>query len=238
MGTYSSNSEIKLDTGRPITEMLDEDLTTDEQQNVIRAARQQAFDRINAKIYGKTAIPAFHIPSLKQVEIDYVIADLVISAYTLESVNQSEWAEKYINRANEILDSMQFESSNEDVVAYSGNTGNGRLTLLKVYDDYVKTETWTFRALSATEFSVNGSVTGSFPTLTVDVLYPEKSWGSGTINDYGLTLKNFPSVGQTPFDCKIVPGSIDFELGDVFTVKTYSSENKRSSISSGKIIRA
>ena len=238
MSTYASNSEIQLDTGRSITNLLDEDLNDAEQQNVIRTARERAFNKINAKLRGKTAIPAFHIPVLKQVEIDYVISDLIVSAYTLETVNQSDWAEKYASRANEVLESLHFEASAELPVAYRNNTGNGKLKIINVYSEFIKTEVWTFRALNSTEFAIVGSVTGTFPVLTVDVDYPEKDWNFGTIEDYGLKMATIPTVGRTPFECKITQGSTEFEQGDVFTVQTYASESSRKGISTGKLVRA
>ena len=238
MGTYASNAEIQFDTGRSVVELLDEDLTETEQENVIRIARERAFEKINARLVGRTAIPAFHIPSLKQVEIDYVLSDLVVSAYTMETVNQSEWAEKYLNRAEEVLNNLHFEASAETPVPYRGNTGNGRLTIIDVFSEHCRTEVWTFRAISATEFSVIGSIQGSFPNLTVDVNYPEKDWNQGLIKDYGLTLSNYPTVGNTPFTCKITSGSVDFVDGDVFTVKTYSSAKQKQGVSSGKLMRA
>jgi hypothetical protein len=238
MATYASNSEIKFDTGRPITALLDEDLTATEQANVIRVARQRAFEKINSQLTGRTAIPAFHIQSLKQVEIDYVIADLISGAYTLETVNQSDWGEKYQSRAEETLQGLRFEASAEEPVAFRGNTGNGRLSVTAVYSEFCKTEMWTLRALSATEFKVVGSVSGGFPNLTVGEVYPEKDWSSGVISDYGLSISNYPTVGNTPFMLKVTAGSTAFEDGDVFTFRTYGSEARAKGISTGKLVRA
>lgn len=238
MATYASNSEIVLDTGRPITALLDEDLAASEQQSVIRTSRERAFNKINAKLQGKTAVPAFHVPALKQVEIDYVISDLIVSAYTLETVNQSEWAEKYATRANEVMETLHFEASAETPVAYRGNVGNGRLAVIDVFSEHARTEVWTFRALSATEFTVTGSVSGTFPNLDVDGDYPDKTWTSGTMLDYGIRINSYPTVGNTPFTCKITAGSTPFEEGDVFTFKMYASESRKSGISTGKLVRA
>lgn len=238
MGTYATNSEIVFDTGRSVTELLSEDLAdTTAQQNVIRNARERAFNAINSKLRGKTAIPAFHIESLKQVEVDFVLADLLVSAYTQESMNQSEWAEKYRERANEILNNLYFEASAEEPVAYVGNTGNGRLKIIQMFSEYAKEEVWSFTALNATEFSVHGSVSGTFPILTVDVDYPEKDWAEGTTEDYGLSLSNYPTIGRTPFWLKISSGSTAFEQYDNFKVKTYGSQASRKGISTGKLIR-
>lgn len=238
MATYASNSEIKFDTGRPITNLLDEDLSATEQSNVIRVARQRAFEKINSKLTGRTAIPAFHIPALKQVEIDYVLSDLINGAYTMETVNQSEWAEKYQSRADEILSGLKFEASAENPVAFRGNTGNGRLSVTEVFSEFCKTEMWTLRALSDTEFIVTGSISGQFPNLTVGEAYPEKDWSSGTISDYGLSISNYPTVGNTPFMLKVTAGSTAFVDGDVFTFRTYGSEARMKGISTGKLVRA
>ena len=238
MATYASNSEIVLDTGRPITALLDEDLTSSEQQSVIRTSRERAFNKINAALRGKTAVPAFHVPALKQVEIDYVISDLIISAYTLETVNQSEWAEKYATRASEVMTSLQFEASAETPVAYRGNVGNGRLTIIDVFSQHARSEVWTFRAQSATEFTVTGSISGTFPNLDVGSDYPDKTWTSGTMLDYGIRINNYPTVGNTPFTCKIVAGTTPFEEGDVFTFRMFASADRKSGISTGKLVRA
>ena len=227
-----------LDTGRPITALLDEDLTLPEQQSVIRVSRERAFNKINAKLQGKTAIPAYHIAALKQVEIDYVISDLIISAYTLETVNQSDWAEKYASRSNEVMESLSFIASAENPVAFRGNTGNGRLKVVDVFSDHAKSEIWTLRALNATQFSVVGSVTGTFPNLTVDTDYPEKGWSSGSLVDYGLRIPNYPTIGNTPFACRITIGTIAFVQGDVFTFKMYASSDRKGGISTGKLVRA
>lgn len=238
MATYASNSEIVLDTGRPILALLDEDLTSTEQQNVIRTSRERAFNKINAMLQGKTAVPAFHVDALKQVEIDYVISDLIVSAYTLETVNQSEWAEKYASRADEVMRTLNFEASAEGAVAYRGNTGDGRLAVIDVFSEHARTEVWTFRALSATEFSVTGSVSGTFPNLDVGSDYPDKTWTAGTMLDYGIRINNYPTVGNTPFTCKITAGSTPFEEGDVFTFKTFASASRKTGVSTGKLIRA
>lgn len=238
MATYASNSEILLDTGRPITALLDEDLEATEQQNVIRTSRERAFNKINSMLRGKTAVPAFHVPALKQVEIDYVISDLIVSAYTLETVNQSEWAERYKTRAEEVMTALSFEASAETPIAYRNNVGNGRLAVIDVFSEHARTEVWTFRALNATEFSVTGSVSGTFPNLDVGEDYPDKKWTSGTMLDYGIRINNYPTVGNAPFNCKITAGSTPFEEGDVFTFQMYASASRKSGISTGKLVRA
>lgn len=238
MGTYASNSEVVFDTGRSVIELLSEDLEdSTAQQNVIRSARERAFNTINSKLRGKTAIPAFHIESLKQVEVDYVLSDLLVGAYTQEMLNKSEWAEKYKERADSLLQSLYFEASAEEPIAYIRNVGNGRLKVIQVFSDYAKEEVWSFTALNATEFSVVGSVSGTFPILTVDVDYPEKDWVDGSIMDYGLSLTRFPTIGKTPFWLKISSGSTPFAQYDNFKVRTYASQASRKGIQTGKLVR-
>lgn len=238
MGTYASNSEIVLDTGRPVTNLLDEDLTTDEQRNVIRNARERAYNRINSKLTGKTAVPAFHIPVLKQVEIDYVISDLMVGAYSGTTLNESDWSEKYSSRAEEALEGLVFEASADEPIIYGDNIGNGKLKIISVFSDFAKEEVWSFTALNATEFSVVGSVTGTFPTLTVDASYPEKDWTADTRSDYGVMMPGYPTVAQTPFICKISQGLTDFVEGDNFKVRMFSSSASKSTITTGQIVRA
>jgi len=237
MSTYASNAEIQFDTGRSVVELLSEELTADEQQNVISTARERAFNTINSKLKGKTAVPAFHIDVLKQVEIDFVLSELLVGAYTLESMNQSEWAEKYSERAKNALAELYFDASVEEPIVYSGNVGDGTLKIISVFSEYAKEETWVFTALNATEFSVIGSVSGTFPTLTIDKDYPEKDWGLGNVFDYGLKLSNYPTLGRTPFICRINNGSVAFEKYDNFSVKMFASESSRRGISTGRLIR-
>jgi hypothetical protein len=237
MATYASTSEIKLDTGRSIDTMMDEDLSATEKTNAIRSARERAFNFINSKIDGKTAIPAHHIPALKQVEIDLVIADVITGAFTLETANASEWAEKYKERANEVLDNLNFSASAEEPITYRSNTGNGRLKIISVNDEYAATEQFVFMALSASEFSVVGSVSGRFPNLDVGADYPDTDWTAGTISDYGLISSSL-GFEEFPFQCKISEGATPFAKGDNFKVKIFGSSRSRDNISIGRIIRA
>lgn len=237
MGTYASTSEIKLDTGRSIETLMDEDLSATEKTNAIRSARERAFQKINSKLDGKTAVPAFHIPALKQVEIDLVIADVITGAFTLETSNASEWAEKYKERAAEVLDNLTFGSSAEEPIPYRSNAGDGRLKIIDVNDDYAKTEQFYFMALSATEFSVVGSVTGRLPNLVVGEDYPDTDWTAGSISDYGLVSSSL-GFDEFPFQCKISAGSTPFVKGDNFKVRVFGSSKKSDTISIGRIIRA
>jgi hypothetical protein len=227
-----------LDTGRPVTNLIDEDLTAEEQTSVIRSARERAYNRINSKLRGKTAVPAFHIPELKQVEIDFCLSDLMMGAFSGSTLNESDWGTKYEERANSVLDNLVFEASAEEPVTYGENSGNGKLKFVDVFSDFIKSEVWAFTALTATEFSVVGSVTGQFPNLTVDVQYPEKDWTDDLRSDYGLTLSSYPTVSRTPFICIIKAGSSPFEQGDNFKVRTFSSSADKRQITTGKLVRA
>lgn len=237
MGTYASTSEIKLDTGRSIDSMMDEDLSASEITTAIRNSRERAYNHINALIDGKTAIPAFHIPALKQVEIDLVIADVITGAFTMETSNTSEWSEKYRERAQAVLDNLTFSSSAEEPISYRSNIGNGRLKIIDVNDDMAKTEQFLFMALSSTEFSVLGSVSGRLPNVDVGDDYPDTDWTSSSVSDYGL-LSSSLGFADFPFHCKITEGSTPFGVGDNFRVKIFGSSRTKGTITTGRIIRA
>lgn len=236
MATYASTSEIKLDTGRSIDTLMDEDLSDAEKTNAIRNARERAFNFINTKLDGKTAIPAFHIPSLKQVEIDLVISDVITGAFTMEVSNASEWGEKYKERANEVLENINFSASAEEPITYRSNNGNGRLKIISINDDYASTEQFMFMALSASEFSVHGSVSGRLPNIDVGADYPDTDWTSGTVSDYGLHSSSL-GFEEFPFHCKISEGSTPFVKGDNFMVKIFGSSRSKGTITIGRIIR-
>jgi hypothetical protein len=237
MGTYASNSEIKLDTGRDIDSMMDEDLSTTEKTNAIRSARERAFNHINARIDGQTAIPAFHIPVLKQVEIDLVISDVIAGAFTLQTANVSEWSEKYKERADQVLETLTFGAAAEEPIAHRSNTGDGRLKIIEVNDDMAKTEQFLFMALTADEFSIVGSVSGRLPNITVGDDYPSTDWTAGSVSDYGLVSTSL-GYDEFPFYCKITAGSTDFVKGDNFKVRIFGSSQAKSTISIGRVVRA
>jgi hypothetical protein len=234
METYSENDDLQLDTGKALTDLLEEGLMDAQQATTLSNARERAYNKINSALEGRTALPAWHIQALKQVEIDFVIADIISSAYTMESANTSEWSDKYSARAQQTLDNLSFSASAEEPEYPSSNVGDGALKIISVSDEYAKTEMWTFMAQNATYFSVYGSVSGRLPDLTVGSFYPDKLW-TGPMTDYGLGRSNFPSADTFPFNCNIIAGETDFEEGDRFTVEMFSCSKKKKGISTGFI---
>lgn len=237
MGTYASNSEIKLDTGRSIDNMMDEDLSSTEKTAAIRNARERAFNHINARIDGQTAIPAFHIAVLKQVEIDLVISDVITGAFTMQTANASEWSEKYKERAESVLETLTFGAAAENPIAHRSNTGDGRLKIIEVNDDMAKTEQFVFMAVSATEFTITGRVSGRLPNIIVGDDYPSTDWSAGAVSDYGLVSSSL-GYDEFPFSCKITAGSTAFVKGDNFKVRVFGSSQAKGTISIGRVVRA
>jgi hypothetical protein len=239
MSTYSANADLKFDTGRSLTDLLDEDLSADDYDDVLRRARERAFNFINSRLEGKTAIPANHINSLKQVEIDLCLSDILSSAFTMETSNTSDWVEKYKERATSVLDNLSYDASAEDPKAKTGNTGNGRMRLIGVNGEYTKTERIIFNCIDANTFRVFGSVNGRLPDLLVDSPYPDPQWTSGgQVSDYGLLVPSHPSYEAFPFYVRLNSGSEDFVEGDMFTMNLYASSRSKMNIAVGKIMRA
>lgn len=237
MATYASNSEILFDNGRDVNDLLDPSLDADGIRTTLRSARQRAFNTINARLQGKTAIPANHIPVLRQVEIDMVLTDLISSAFTMETANISEWGEKYSQRFDDTLSNLFFIASAEASIAHRSNTGNGNLNMIEVNSETAKDELWTFSALSPTEFVVTGSVSGRYPNLTVGEDYPNPS-ETGYRTDYQLDVSYYPNFALYPFYCKVIAGTTPFAQYDSFKVQIYGSSSFGSRISTGKIVRA
>jgi hypothetical protein len=224
--TYSTNSELTLLNGIAIDDtesgFFKSGLTSGQRTTLMDAARLKAYNFINdGYLVNRTVIPASHISSLKQIEIDLVFAFMIRDSYVQQDYNQSEWQSKY-EESIKLLENIQFDASNEDPVADSENVGNGTLTVFGLNDDYTQTETWVFTANSATQFSVYGTASGDIQTLTVDTKYPEKDWT--TLNrDYGFnTVKSMRWI-EFPFYIIINSGTIPFVQNDKFTLKTYGS---------------
>ena len=77
MATYSTNAQLKLDTGQDVSQFMDSSLSTSEITAQKDNSRERAYNFINSRyLRGKTAIPATHITELKQAEIDLVILNL------------------------------------------------------------------------------------------------------------------------------------------------------------------
>jgi hypothetical protein len=235
--TYSGDEDLVLDTGRSIDIFLDNSLTDNEKLEVKQKARERSFNRINDDyLRGKTVIPAVHIPTLKDIEKDFVLTDLLRGAFTQETPNRSDWAKDYEERAMDRMKKIRFGASAEDAVPNAENTGDGYIDEIVTNDMSTRMETWILRATSSTNFSVYGSQSGGLPLAEVGQRYPEKDWG-GYTSDYNFTYqpggdKRFEVY---PISFIITQGDIEFVQDDKFVIKTYAASFFRNM--SGKIIR-
>ena len=235
--TYCGDEDLVLDTGRSIDAMLDVSLTDLEKKEVKQKARERAFNRINDDyLRGRTVVPAVHIPSLRDIEKDFVIVDLLRGAFTMETPNRSEWARDYEERAVERAKKLRFGASAEDAVPNDENTGDGYISEISVNDMSTRTEQWILRALDSTKFSVYGSQSGGLPLAEVGTKYPEKDWG-GYTSDYNFTFQPGGDMRYEvyPISFLITQGDTEFVRDDKFTIKTYSASFYRNI--SGRIIR-
>ena len=225
--TYSTNADLKFDNGSPLR--YPTELTTVEVEELKDSARERAYNYINdAYLFGNTAIPATHIHSLKQVEVDLVIADWIQSSFFQETANESANKELYRSRAEATLQNLKFDAFAEVPEPDSQNVGNGTVTILKVNEFTAMTDFWTLEAQNATDFFVYGNRSGSLPNATVDVQYPEKDLSSYS-SDYGFRTMQL-DYSKYPFQMIINSGSIPFERYDRFTFKIYQSSNYRNTL--------
>jgi hypothetical protein len=237
--TYSQNSDLVLYNGISVDDpehgFFISGLSQSEKDALMDRARLKAYNFINDKyLKNKTALPATHIPGLKEIETDLVISYLIRDSHVQETMNQSEWEPKY-QQAVEALKTLEFDASNNAPVADGENVGNGALVIYALNDDFTKTERWLFVASNASQFHVRGSVSGVYPTLTVNKRYPEKSWTTlGISRDYGFTTFR-PIWSEYPFYIEIQAGTIPFVQNDKFTLETFASNSHYSAI--GKIRR-
>ncbi len=233
--TYCTNTDLVLDTGKNLDAYLDVSLTEEQKTIQKNNARERAYNFVNdSYLVGRTIIPASHIPGLKQIEIDLVIADLMTDSFSMESANTSDWTEKYKERAINALDKLKFGASSEAAEADEENTGNGTVSLIVANDNFTKTERWILRASSATKFSVHGSLHGYLPDLSVGTRYPEKDW-SYSISDYGLTSISEIRFEEFPISLTITAGEIPFVDDDKFTFNTFTASYYKNRI--GKLLR-
>jgi len=235
--TYCGDEDLVLDTGRSIDAFFDVSLTDNEKKELKQKARERSFNRINDDyLRGKTVIPAVHIPSLKDIEKDFVLTDLLRGAFTQETPNRSEWAKDYEERAMDRIKKIRFGASAEDAVPNSQNTGDGYIDEIVTNDTSTRTETWILRATQSDRFSVYGSQSGGLPQAEVGERYPEKDWG-GYMSDYNFTYQ--PGGDQRfeiyPISFLITQGDTEFVQDDKFIIKAYSASFFRNI--SGKIIR-
>ena len=232
--TYCVNADIVLDSGKSIDSLLDAELNTRQKATRKDAARLRAYNKINEQyLVGKTLIPASHIAALKEIEIDLIISDIMTGSFSMETLNTSDWTDKYTERAKEALENLRFDASSENAVADSQNTGDGTVGTIIVNDHFTVTELWTLIAQNLNVFTVRGSKTGPMPNLEVGTAYPEKDWGT-VINDYGLILRT-REYEAYPIYLTVTGGATDFVQYDRFTFSTFAASYYRQRI--GDIVR-
>lgn len=235
MSTYCISNDLKLDNGQDLDSYLDVSMTDLQKINLKQQVRQRVFEFINDRfLYGKTAIPALHIPALKNIEKDLVIADILSASFTGNTSNTSEWEGAYRERAMDALENIRFISSVDDILPDTLNTGDGKVGEVVTNDEFTMTELWTLEATNSTFFDVHGSLHGSIRQLEVGEKYPGKSW-TGIVGDYGLDLTYGLRYEEYPISLTIESGSVDFVDGDRFIFKTYSASFYRQRI--GSILR-
>lgn len=233
--TYCANSDLVLDSGRSLDVYLDVSLSDEQKEIQKNKARERAYNFINATyLMGMTVIPAFHIPGLKQVEIDLVITALMTDSFSMETANISEWTEKYKERAEKSLDNLKFVSSSEIAVAGEENVGNGTVSTIVTKDSFTRTEVWVLEATDVNSFLVCGSLHEYLVDLEVGIKYPEHDW-TRSLSDYGLILSDELRFDEFPISLLITAGSIPFEKYDRFTFKTYAASHYRKR--EGKLMR-
>lgn len=233
--TYCTNSDLVLDSGKSLDAYLDVALTDEQKTTQKNKARERAYNFINdTYLVGRMVIPASHIPGLKQIEIDLVIADLMTDSFSMETANVSEWMEKYKERAEKTLENLRFDSSSENATADLENTGNGTVSAIVTNDNFTRTEKWILRASNATTFIVYGTLHGYLADLEVGTKYPEKDWSS-IIKDYGLTLARELRFEEFPISLTITAGDTAFIQDDKFIFSTFAASYYKNR--SGKILR-
>ena len=220
--TYATNADYLLDSGQNVSLFMDVELTDEEKEKQKSNSGERAYNIINDYLNGKTVIPARHIRIVKQIEIDFVLADVMTGAYTMETSNVSDWIEKYSSRAKEALNNIRYKASAEDVVANAENTGNGTIGAIVTNDMFTQTEQWILTCVSSTQFSIFGSVTGYLQNVTIGTQYPEADW-TGQVGDYNFNSQAYPRFEQYPVSFKIENGSTVFVANDKFTFKTYQA---------------
>lgn len=224
--TYSTNADLILDNGTSVDEFLLQTLTDQEKIDRKDAARLRGYNLIN-DIYlrGKTAIPADHIDELLQVEIDFVVADILSGAYTGQTSNVSEWAAQYRERAEDNMKKLRYDASVEDASAEAENVGDGTVALTP-NDSYCLTEKWILRCGSNGKFLAHGSLHGYLPNdVTVGTRYPEKEFTS-QLGDYGR-LRPRLRYEEFPISFLITAGSAAFVQDDKFTFMSYAASYYR-----------
>ncbi len=234
MVTYCTNARLVLDSGQSIDDFMIISLSSIEMEAQKDKVREHVYEYINDTwLRERTALPATHISELVQIEIDLVVYEILVASFTGQRSNVSEWVTQYRDRSIKALEKVRFDASVESVIAGGENTGDGTVSIT-VKNQHTRTELWSLRAESSTEFAIHGDLHKSLPSyITVGTRYPEKTLTTG-IGDYGMKKPRL-NYEEFPVSVLITAGGTAFVKDDKFTFMTYAASYYGSS--SGKISR-
>jgi hypothetical protein len=234
--TYSKNADLILPNGESLTDYFREDIEENKVEELLNTSRLAAFNEINDEyLRGKTAVPAWHISSLHDIEKLMVFVRLLNSSFVQSSSNVSDWVTEFKESYKDRLKALRFPSSASEIKKARTNSGNGYISFLETKDQFTRTEFWTLTALSKREFVPYGTRTGALPNVIVGEVYPSKDWVPGGFSDYGFDRKS-KGAGDFPFVLEIKQGDTPFEYGDRFEFYTYAAHGKIETV--GRIDRA
>jgi hypothetical protein len=225
--TYSLDADLTLDTGQQLD--FSKDINKASQANLKDNTRVKAYNFINNKLRGKTAVPASHISGqVKEIEKDFVIGWLIAAGLTQDTQSQSDWAQFYIDRAKEALDGITYPASYSTVSTDSDNTGNGTLTISRANDTYTMTEEWELVYGGNDWWSIFGSKSGTLPSLELAVAYPDRERILSPDAYDGTITGRWKRWGEFPWYGNISQGSVGWEIYDRLYFTSYSSSYKKS----------
>jgi hypothetical protein len=224
--TCSTDADIVLDTGQQLK--FSSDINKASQGNLKDSTRVKAYNFINNKLRGRTAVPASHISGqVKEIEKDFVVGWLIAAGLTQERSSISEWSQFYMDRAKEALENITFPASASSVSADSNNTGDGTMTISRLNDTYTMTEEWEIVYGGNNWFYVYGTKSGQLISLELGEPYPDRE--RITVPDIydGGGSGRYRRWGEYPFYTTITDGGTSFVQYDRFYFTTYSSSYKR-----------
>lgn len=237
MVTYCVNSDIVLINGKTIVNYVDKGITLEafELTEILDAAREAAYNNINDNfLRDKTAIPTDpaspHIPSLKEIEKNLVVAAIISSNFVQRQIGNSELGDYYHKLADEALAKLQYPPSSDNISYRASNTGDGILTIVTLNKAKCLTEHWQIQVLSPLYATVIGSRTGPLGLrLKPDEQYPNPSeTGLNRSTDYGFRhISGSPQYEDYPFQILLTAGSTAWEIYDIIEFDTYSASRRR-----------
>jgi hypothetical protein len=235
--TYSSNRDIVLYTGQQLK--FADDINSASISNLLDTTRVQAYNYINSKLRGRTAVPATDsavTAQLKDIERNFVIGWLLGAGLSGERNSNSDWPAFYLELAEKALDNLSFPATASSPTAESYNTGNGVLTITALNDEFTRTERWELMYSGNNYFSVNGSKSGRLPSMKVGENYPDEKVLS-SYDEYDSTLSSTLRYHEYPFYATISAGSTDWALYDRIIFYTFASSFRDKITDSLPIVR-